>query len=402
MRQEMENYKRISVDDIDRKRLRHFQAEVFGTEEVEEDDFIEMMCERNVRVVRLMAVFVILVMILLAVWDRITGTKTGTLTEWILGILILTSGHILIAPIRIRKSSGRRVRYAFLMYYFLIIAGVTVFTILRDMVPEMDSVPNIAKGIPTITFLMALFIFAPLPVPRDNRIIGVLFVISTFIPMIPELGGNNYYLRDQLIVRSAIFLGYWYAAYERRRSTERIIALKDLSWEMIVADYMDGMTKQLNSYAMNTYWNYLCTTSPKSVGVLRCDIDYFQRYNDVCGHLKADGTLSDIGHVLNQYIREKGWYLFRNEGDEFTVLVPNAELDQMWEIGGELCRRVREGNFVIPDEECKPLTLTVGCAIEPMTLSHNDDYLKRADRQLEEGKKHKNAVAFLNEVREMN
>ena len=181
---------------------------------------------------------------------------------------------------------------------------------------------------------------------------------------------------------------------------EKTIALKDLSWEMIVADYMDSMTKQLNTYAMKTYWNYLCTVTPKSVGVLRCDIDNFQRYNDVCGHEKADATLYDIGQVLNQYLREKGWYLFRNEGDEFTILVPNAELEQMWEIGEELCKRVRNSNFVIPDDECKALTMTIGCAIEPMTLSHNDDYLKRADRQLEEGKKNKNSVVFLGEIRE--
>lgn len=400
MKEKVVGYKRLSVDDVDRKRLRHFQAEVFGTEEVEETDCIEMMCERNVRVVRLTAVFVILVMFTIGIWDRIAGNRVGALSEGIMCALVLASGHIMIAPLRIKKCSGRRVRYAFLVYYLLFIVAVTMFTILRDMEPELDSVMDIAKGLPTISFLMALFIFTPLPLRRDNIFIGVFFVISAFIPMIPALGGQNYFLRDHLIVRVAVFLGYWYSAHERRISMEKTIALKDLSWEMIVADYMDSMTKQLNTYAMKTYWNYLCTVTPKSVGVLRCDIDNFQRYNDVCGHEKADATLYDIGQVLNQYLREKGWYLFRNEGDEFTILVPNAELEQMWEIGEELCKRVRNSNFVIPDDECKALTMTIGCAIEPMTLSHNDDYLKRADRQLEEGKKNKNSVVFLGEIRE--
>ncbi len=66
------------------------------------------------------------------------------------------------------------------------------------------------------------------------------------------------------------------------------------------------------------------------------DLDHFKRYNDDFGHLRGDEILRKIGGVILQTIRKID-FGFRYGGDEFTVLLPETELEN----GVSIAERLR-------------------------------------------------------------
>lgn len=66
------------------------------------------------------------------------------------------------------------------------------------------------------------------------------------------------------------------------------------------------------------------------------DLDHFKRINDAHGHPAGDRALKTVGHWLNQWVRE-GDFVGRYGGDEFVVLLPNADLH----IGMERAETIR-------------------------------------------------------------
>jgi len=58
------------------------------------------------------------------------------------------------------------------------------------------------------------------------------------------------------------------------------------------------------------------------------DTDNFKSYNDEHGHLEGDRILRVIGEVIEENIRKNVDKGFRYGGDEFTIILPEAKLEQ--------------------------------------------------------------------------
>jgi diguanylate cyclase (GGDEF)-like protein len=58
------------------------------------------------------------------------------------------------------------------------------------------------------------------------------------------------------------------------------------------------------------------------------DTDNFKSYNDEHGHLEGDRILRVIGEVIEENIRKNVDKGFRYGGDEFTIILPEARLEQ--------------------------------------------------------------------------
>jgi diguanylate cyclase (GGDEF)-like protein len=75
--------------------------------------------------------------------------------------------------------------------------------------------------------------------------------------------------------------------------------------------------------------------SPLSVALL--DIDYFRGYNDACGRERGDDCLKHIARAIVQAGLRAGDFVARYSGEEFAVVMPNAD-----ETGAlALCDRIR-------------------------------------------------------------
>ncbi len=111
------------------------------------------------------------------------------------------------------------------------------------------------------------------------------------------------------------------------------------------------------------------------------DIDYFKRINDEWGHEMGDRVLARAGMLLTSLARDID-VVARMGGEEFTVLLPDAELAD----GEAFSERVREA-FAQSDPAgtpCVRLSAGVASYEGPMDI---DELLERADAALYEAKR---------------
>lgn len=63
----------------------------------------------------------------------------------------------------------------------------------------------------------------------------------------------------------------------------------------------------------------------RSLSFFMLDIDNFKKYNDNYGHQKGDETLQQVADVLKESLHRTSDYLFRIGGEEFAIILYNAD-----------------------------------------------------------------------------
>jgi len=109
------------------------------------------------------------------------------------------------------------------------------------------------------------------------------------------------------------------------------------------------------------------------------DLDGFKAVNERLGHLEGDRLLAEIGVALSDEVRAED-SVFRQGGDEFAVIVPEAHAEEAEEVATRLRRRIAHRGFGT-DEEW-PVSATTGCAMFPADGASVDDLLGFADTDL--------------------
>ncbi len=136
----------------------------------------------------------------------------------------------------------------------------------------------------------------------------------------------------------------------------------------------DPLTGLLNRRGLEVRYDILAAeaqsnNSPLSVAML--DIDHFKRVNDVYGHAVGDETLKVLAGILRQHLRPDDQAV-RWGGEEFVIVLPNAEPDQAVEI----LRRVRHQlNAANLSPIAWPLAVSVGVAGTAGHAVHGDALL---------------------------
>ncbi len=72
------------------------------------------------------------------------------------------------------------------------------------------------------------------------------------------------------------------------------------------------------------------------------DIDNFKKFNDNYGHLAGDEVLRTIGKITTKSIRCNVDIAFRYGGDEFAIILPNAEKENAENVANRIIKRVEE------------------------------------------------------------
>ena len=121
----------------------------------------------------------------------------------------------------------------------------------------------------------------------------------------------------------------------------------------------------------------------ESLGVLLIDVDFFKRINDTYGHPKGDFVLKAIADKIKSVIRGND-IAGRFGGDEFIVLMPQADISIVNHIAEQLTNSVRK------DEQLAELKVTLSIGGTGKKISHeNYDVqllLKQADDALYKAK----------------
>jgi diguanylate cyclase (GGDEF)-like protein len=117
----------------------------------------------------------------------------------------------------------------------------------------------------------------------------------------------------------------------------------------------------------------------REFAVVLLDLDGFKAVNERFGHLEGDRLLAEIGAALSDEVRAED-SVFRQGGDEFAVIVPEANAEEAEEVAARLRGRVIRRGFGSDQE--RPVSAKTGFSMFPADGVTVDDLLGFADMDL--------------------
>jgi diguanylate cyclase (GGDEF)-like protein len=117
--------------------------------------------------------------------------------------------------------------------------------------------------------------------------------------------------------------------------------------------------------------------------LLILDIDHFKDYNDTYGHQQGDKVLCLVARVLTWTLKRVSDCLARWGGEEFTVLLPNTDLNGGMAIAEQIRKNVELEELLCDNGKITKLTISIGVNTDSPTLSNSiDEFISRADEAL--------------------
>ncbi|MCB2187153.1 MAG: sensor domain-containing diguanylate cyclase [Deltaproteobacteria bacterium] len=201
---------------------------------------------------------------------------------------------------------------------------------------------------------------APL-VAVDNRVIGVVTMEQPdWGELTPEIA------QPLLVLLTVVALGLENARLFR-------VALKDDLTGLYLRRYFD--------HRLNEEYHRL-RRSPGRLALLMFDVDDFKSYNDTFGHPTGDALLCQVADLVRRLVREKLDAVCRYGGDEFAVIMPEADLEAARAVAQRILDATRAQEFAGP---AGPLKVTLSCgvagSVSPTPLT-GPELVTRADQAL--------------------
>lgn len=161
--------------------------------------------------------------------------------------------------------------------------------------------------------------------------------------------------------------------------------------------FQDALTGLNNVRSFDKSFNNLSkrvTQKKETLSLLVIDIDYFKKINDTYGHPEGDEILKQVGKLLKQEARQED-VVSRNGGEEFTILMHNCFHEVALQASEKIRKRIERYPFEIHHGHTKKhLTVSIGVATYPKTVSETKDLYRVADQALYNAKNNgRNRVA---------
>jgi diguanylate cyclase (GGDEF)-like protein len=160
---------------------------------------------------------------------------------------------------------------------------------------------------------------------------------------------------------------------------ERKLAIEELEQLAIT----DPLTSLFNRRKFNELLDYEIERNQRyntGLSLIMCDIDHFKQINDKFGHIAGDTALKTFSTKVTENIRDVDIFA-RWGGEEFMILMPNANIDSACSVAEKLRRTIEETDI----KTIESLTASFGvtnCNIEDTTES----LLNRVDEALYKAK----------------
>jgi diguanylate cyclase (GGDEF)-like protein len=178
---------------------------------------------------------------------------------------------------------------------------------------------------------------------------------------------------------------------------ERVQALKQVQVELQDASTRDPLTGLYNRRHLDRVFEEELERARRegiALGVLMLDVDHFKKFNDSFGHDAGDLVLKKVGEAVHASLRRAD-SLYRFGGEEFTVLLPGASLDEARQVAEKARHNVEALQLEHEGRLLGSLSISLGVAAYPETGRHAAELLRQADEALyrsKEGGRNRSSV----------
>lgn len=171
----------------------------------------------------------------------------------------------------------------------------------------------------------------------------------------------------------------------RIKILEGIRASQDELKKQASTDPLTRLHNRRHFAAEAEYLLALCQQQKQPMTIMIADIDHFKQVNDRWGHPVGDKVLVRIAQTLKNCSRNRD-LLARFGGEEFVILLPDADLKQAMLCAERIRTSVERTQFESGTDE--PLRVTLSLGVTQIDTEHDSiqSALARADRALYEAK----------------
>jgi diguanylate cyclase (GGDEF)-like protein len=165
------------------------------------------------------------------------------------------------------------------------------------------------------------------------------------------------------------FLGYVLpSAYRRQQdyvaAVSTALLLEQRTKELEQISFTDAVTGLHNRHYFDAHLELEWKRAHRlqyPLALLLIDLDHFKHINDRFGHPAGDRCLQAMGACLGRSGRRAGDILARIGGDEFAILLVNANAEAADKLAAAVCRDI--GDLVVMEgEQAVPMTASIGVA----------------------------------------
>jgi len=200
-------------------------------------------------------------------------------------------------------------------------------------------------------------------------------------------GGDAYLLKPINPLRLQLTITAMERIYNMRQklqATQKELELVNHKLEhLAMYDQLTGLANRRNfDETLDRQFN-LAKRNKVALTVIICDIDFFKIYNDSYGHQKGDDCLADVAKVIGSIAERPTDKACRYGGEEFTLILPDTNLQGGLAIAEKLRQAVFDENILHEGSKVASyVTLSLGLATYTGQFHSMDELLKAADNAL--------------------
>lgn len=158
-----------------------------------------------------------------------------------------------------------------------------------------------------------------------------------------------------------------------------LIIIKIISNTIRLATF-DSLTGVYNRTSYLQYMERLTQRKGNArLGLLLVDLDNFKQVNDQLGHLKGDEVLKQMAKALRNIVGNEG-HVVRFGGDEFAIIIENANEEKLSELANHILQHVRSNQREYAAWEL--LSVSIGGTLQQEPQEEEKRIFERGDQAL--------------------
>lgn len=168
---------------------------------------------------------------------------------------------------------------------------------------------------------------------------------------------------------------------------EDVTRQKQLEAQLIQLAERDPLTNLYNRRRFHDELDRMIADASRRkshAGLLAIDLDGFKPINDEFGHQAGDAVLIKLAEEVGHIVRRNEIF-FRVGGDEFAILAPDADEEEMIGLARRVGGKIADMRFNFNGREAR-LTASLGIALYPKHASCGEEIIARADSAMYQAK----------------